>query len=84
MSLYDQFMYGVLVLKVYRRLGCMQISTKIYEDFVDPLVCAIVWRKIACVHRVYRVGFIVLPEGLQTTLPYRLEQHDSRCCTYIK
>ena len=40
MSLYDQFMYGVLVLKVYRRLGCMQISTEIHGTFIGPPV----WR----------------------------------------
>lgn len=59
MSLNDQFVYCVLALKVYCRLGCVQISTKLYENFVDPLVCAIVWRKIACVHRVYYGSFIV-------------------------
>lgn len=40
MSLYDQFMYGVLVLKVYRCLDSVQISTEIH----GTLICPLVWR----------------------------------------
>lgn len=55
MSLYDQFMYGVLVLKVYRCLDSVQISTEIH----GTLICPLVWRYRTVVDSMLCIAFIV-------------------------
>lgn len=55
MSLNDQFMYGVLALKVYRCLDSVQISTEIH----GTLICPLVWRYRTVVDSMLCITFLV-------------------------